>query len=726
MALFAIWSEEGKRAGARHKLLREAAHIVPEWTTAARIETRGGVWQLAAFATETHFYSAEAQVWIDPVRGACVIHGLIWRTGTGRLLDASAVAALLDRPGAQLPDDAAGEYAIARLHGDGTLEAFGDPAGLHQLFRATDGRPILANRAAYVALIGEMAETGREGALWLGAIGYRVGAEGSWAGVAQLGQGERLIVTRSTCSVERRPFSLAEPRGFAHGGAALVEEGLEQAKAAIRLVAGDGAFDLPITGGKDSRVVLAIALAAGFKDRLTLFTRGYAGHPDVAVGEMIAASIGVPHRREPPLGSDLPADLSPRAFLRLLGTIAWQADGGIGGWDNISGTTAGRATIVSGHLGEVLKAYAKRPPPGALDPATMVRLQAPFDPVDLLRPEGRSILVDRIGERMAVHRAGGAEEGDLPDLFYWENRVPNWLGGIRGIKAFERQPILPLGVPALMALAFRMRADERKIELAHLKLIEAAAPELIDLPFAHQSWSPLLGAKAVPPILAPPGAPLFGSWQWSVNRVPTVRAALARLFAEADIPLWQDVDRARLIDALHQRRFDMFDLISLLGFAVAAIHQAGLGVPARLGEPPPDEAAIDRFAEVPAPRFAGYVDAVRGAERISEDCIVLPAEGPISFDGWVHSPDWPGAAPAIELRADGRTIASAGAERHRPDLAAAGIGDGRHAFSFDVATGLLDGAATLTLAAAGSEQALAGGRLAIEGAIPDRSPILSG
>ena len=725
MALFAIWPDDGERAAARYRLLREAAHIAPERSVEARIRTSGGAWQLAAFATPTHFYSTEAQIWIDPTRGACIIHGLIWRTGTGRLLDAWAVAALLDRPGAQLPEDVAGEYAIARLHDDGTLEAFGDPAGLHQMFHAADGRPILANRAAFVALIGEMAETGREGALWLGTIGYRVGTESSWAGVTQLGQGERLIAVSAGRRIGRQPFSLVEPRGFAHDGAALIEEGLEQAKVAIRLAAGEGTLDLPITGGKDSRVVLAIALAAGLKDRLTLFTRGYAGHPDVLVGEMIAASIGVPHRREPPLGSDLPADLSPRAFLRLLGTIAWQADGGVGGWDNISGTT-GRAAIVSGHLGEVLKAYAKRPPPSALDPATMVRLQAPFDPIDLLRPEARSILVGRIGERMAVHRAGGAEEGDLPDLFYWENRVPNWLGGIRGVKAFERQPILPLGVPALMSLAFRMRADERKIELAHFKLIEAAAPALIDLPFAHQSWSPLLEAAAVPPVLAAPGAPLFGSWQWSVNRVPAVRAALARLFAEADIRLWQDVDRARLINALHQRRFDMFDLISLLGFAVAAIHQAGLGVQARLGEPPPDEAAIDRFAEVPAPRFAGYVDTVRDAARISEDGIALPAEGTIGFDGWVHSPDWPGAAPAVELRADGRTIASAGAERHRPDLAAAGIGDGRHAFSFDVATRLLDGAATLTLAAAGSEQVLAGGRLAIKGAVPDRSTELSG
>jgi len=269
MALFAIWPDDGEGAAVRHRLLREAAHVVPECTIGAKIETPGGAWQLAVFVTATHFYSAEEQVWTDPARGACVIHGLIWRTSTGRLLDAAMVAALLDRPGAQLPDDVAGEYAIARLHGDGTLEAFGDPAGLHHLFHAADGRPILANRAAFVALICGMAETGREGALWLGTIGYRIGTESSWAGVAQLAQGARLAAKRAGSQVGPRHFTLPEQRGFAQGGTALVEEGLKQAKAAIRLVVGDGILDLPITGGKDSRVVLAIALAAGLKDRLT-------------------------------------------------------------------------------------------------------------------------------------------------------------------------------------------------------------------------------------------------------------------------------------------------------------------------------------------------------------------------------------------------------------------------------------------------------------------------
>lgn len=716
MALFAIWLDN---EAADEAILSADAHIVPERVFSLRFETSQGIWHLWALSCASHFYSAEAQVWIDPEGGFCVFHGLIWRTGDAALLDARDVGELLYSPGTRLPDDIAGEYAVARLYPDGTLETFGDTAGLHPLFHAEHGAPIVASRAALAAVLMGDRRPERDSALWLGTIGYRVGLASGWAGVRQLAQGAILTADAAGTRIVRPPLTLPPTRGFDPG---LLAEGLEQAKAAILLTAGDGPLDLPVTGGKDSRVIVAIALAAGLKDRLTLFTRGYAGHPDVVVGAAIAERIGLPHRREPPLGSDLPADLGPRAFLARLRRIAFQTDGGMGGWDNVLGTEIGRGTIVSGHLGEVLKAYAKRAHDGAIDPASMVRLQAPFDPMELLRPEARARLVGALGSEMDEARAAGAEEADLPDLFYWRNRVPNWLGGIRGVKSFERQPVLPLGAPALMRLAFRMTAAERKAEVAHYRLIEAASPELLNLPFAHQSWHPSLGAPETAPVLAAADAPLFGSWQWSVNRVPGVRAALAEMFASIEIPLWKDVDRGRLIDMLHRRRFDYFDLISLLGFTVAAIHQAGLGLRARLGESLPAD-AIDRFVTMPAPHYNGHLDAVRGAERDGADELAIPEAGLVVLEGWLQAPDWPGATAVVELRADDRVIASAAADRHRRDLAEAGIGDGRHAFRIEVEASLLAGAATLTLGGAGSEEALVGGRLAIKRAAQDRSPI---
>lgn len=728
MALFAIWHDEASHEApaALHKRLRDTAHIVPERTTERAIDTPVGRFHLAAFATASAFYSADAQVWEDGAGGFCLIHGLIWQRarGVARLLDAAGVAALLDRPGRRLPGDVAGEYAVARLHPCGTLEAFGDPAGLHALFHRADRRAAIASRAAFLAAMAGEQRAEAEAGLWLAAIGYRVGTITGWRGVEQLAQGARIVATGPRLRIDPSPVPLLPPeRGFANGGAALIEEGIGQAKAAIRLAAGEGALDLPITGGKDSRVVLAIALAAGLRDRLTLFTRGYVGHPDVIAGAGIAAAIGVPHRREAPLGADGPADLSGDAFLRLLGTIAYQADGGMGGWDNVTGHEPGQASLVTGHMGELLKAYAKRPAgAGALDPVKMVKLQAPFDPMGLIRPGARNVLIGRLAAQMAQARLGGAREGDQPDLFYWRNRIPNWLGGIRGIKSFERQPVLPLGVPALMALAFRMTPEERKAELAHFRLIERAAPELLALPFAHQRWDDsLAGASARPPIVAGGGMALFGSWQWSLNRNPAVRARLRGMFAAADVPLWEDVDRAALLAMLHDRRFDYFDAISLMGIAAAVLHQSGVVLARKLGGQEPQEwsgpaspakAVADRREDDPV-AVAGHLDAVTGAAQVAGGTIVAAAAGEVRLQGWLQAPEWPGATVAIEARADGRVIGIGAAEDMRGDLAAARIGDGRYGFALTFDAAALAGADELTLTALGSDEGPKGGRLRI-------------
>ncbi len=51
---------------------------------------------------------------------------------------------------------------------------------------------------------------------------------------------------------------------------------------------------VPVTGGRDSRLVLGAALAAGIDFETT--TGGEEGHPDVEIGRQLAEAAGVPHR----------------------------------------------------------------------------------------------------------------------------------------------------------------------------------------------------------------------------------------------------------------------------------------------------------------------------------------------------------------------------------------------------------------------------------------------
>lgn len=688
MALFIFW--QGGAAGDRgadqvHALIEAEAHVVPDRQFRGETDGSARHWHFAVFATRTHFYTPEQQVWQAPGQGACILHGLIWRVRSGgspQLLDAAGVATLLDRPGAALPADVTGEYAVVRAYPDGSLDAFSDRAGLHQLFHATDGSAVVSNRAGLVAtLLGDRTPD-PAGARWLAAIGYRVGTATAYGAVRQLGQEQRLGFDPDG---RIRIAPMADPvirldgeRGYRPALDPLLDEGIAQAQAAIRLaIPEDGPIDLPITGGKDSRVVLALCLAAGLRDRLRLFTRGYQGHPDVVAGAAIAAALGLPHRREAPHGSDEAAVWSGRRFFDTVAAQAWQSDHMVGGWDLILGNRIGADTIISGHMGEVLKAYSKKPlPEGPLDPAALVRLQAPFDPMELFRPEARADIEAELAAQMDAARGEGAREADLPDIFYYRNRLPNWLGAIRAIKSFERQPVVPLGAPALQRLAFRLTPDERRHELLHWLIVRRCAPPLLALPFAFQSWDPALGPDApyVAPVLPAAGAPpAFGNWQYSLNTNAAIRAALAaEIAAHGDLALWRSIDRDAVIDRLHHRRLDYFDGISMLGLMVAIFQERGLGRPVKIGA---DAASVPSvvLARHEPPALRGHLDGID------------PGAGAIGFGGWAFAPEWPAAQVALEARVGGRPLALGIAGNDRPDLVPHGVGDGRHGFSFAVA-----------------------------------------
>lgn len=686
MALFIFWQDEaaqGCAADQLHPILLDEAHVVPDSTTQGTVETTLGRWHFAAYATRTYFYTARDQVWQQPGEGACVIHGVIWRYVAGRaeLLDAAAVARLLDRPGAVLPDDVLGEYSLARVHADGSLTAFSDRAGLHQLFHASGGAKVVANRAGLVAtLLGDWAPD-PSGLIWLAAIGYRVGTATAYRAVTQLGQEHVLAASKEGTTISPRAAPLIRFGGDRGWSAALepqLEEGIAQAKAAILLGVGEtGSIDLPITGGKDSRVVLALALAAGLKDRLRLFTRGYAGHPDVVAGAAIAEALGLPHRREAPHGSDEPAYWTCERFFEKVTTQVYQSDGMVGGWDMILGEKVAADTLITGHMGEVLKAYSKKPASGdGLDPIAMVRLQAPFDPIGLLKPNARETLRAQLAAQMERERFAGARESDLPDLFYYRNRVPNWLGAIRGIKSFERQPIVPLGVPALLQLAFRLTAEERKVELVHFLIIKRCAPELLALPFAQQTWDARLGEDApqTEPLVAAAGQPaLFGNWQYSINHVPSIRAALAtEVEARGELTLWRSIDRKVLLDRLGDRRVDYFDGISLLGLVAAMFQESAMIRPAKLGGP--------ARSSVLAGRPSGFRLTYRRPAVTGQLDGVSEREGDVIFDGWAHAGGLPAAQIAIEARSGASSLGIVIADSPRPDLIDHGMGDGRHGF----------------------------------------------
>ena len=63
-------------------------------------------------------------------------------------------------------------------------------------------------------------------------------------------------------------------------------------------------------------------------------------------------------------------------------------------------------------------------------------------------------------------------------------------------------------------------------------------------------------------------------------------------------------------------------------------------------------------------------------------------------------------------------VAAASADQLRPDLATAGIGDGRHAFTIRFDQGLLDGVEKIVVAGVGSAVPLTGGERTLDQQLP--------
>ncbi len=97
-------------------------------------------------------------------------------------------------------------------------------------------------------------------------------------------------------------------------------------------------------------------------------------------------------------------------------------------------------------------------------------------------------------------------------------------------------------------------------------------------------------------------------------------------------------------------------------------------------------------------------DAARAAVGHVDRC----SEHDVS--GWAFLPDTPDKPATVEILVDGRPIGTALADQFRKDLRLAGIGSGRHAFTFLLPNWLADGADhRLSVRVLGAEQELPGG-----------------
>ena len=262
---------------------------------------------------------------------------------------------------------------------------------------------------------------------------------------------------------------------------------------------GDTGEAIELTGGLDSRLLLAIRILAGRKPRMAI-TFGSPDQPDVYLASALSEAVGIPHRVIPFDGNH--PDMARRSIFN-----ACQSGGitdlkvyasFIDAFDSLASIREEQITGAGGELAvdfysvPGLESLASR---GWWTPLVKRRIiQVPSLP---MRASGATTgkVVARVAEAVCSILDSYDDEDNLMRLrrFYLEERLGNWAGPVLNASRYEYTPIIPMLHPSYAAWSNSLGRSDRRGRRAQETLLHqlvekhGADKAIVDIPFAGPS-----------------------------------------------------------------------------------------------------------------------------------------------------------------------------------------------------------------------------------------------
>ncbi|GAA4915421.1 hypothetical protein EV188_11136 [Actinomycetospora succinea] len=328
-----------------------------------------------------------------------------------------------------------------------------------------------------------------------------------------------------------------------------------------------------ITAGRDSRLLLALALAAGAHPRT--LTIGDEGDTDVEIGRLLADAADLDHSRIPQVDptEESRADVEvAQSFVELtdgsssllqlhdvqrlprvvdrVGIQAW----GVGGEIARGGTGTLSALATCGPL--VRRSTAVQD--------LLLQLKA-RDPANLLRREARQQIADYLSRFIRERLDEGWRPYEVSEAFYTFERVACW--GSTGIRRSSPADDLfsPFTSRSFITHALSLHPSERYAELVHRRLLHATAPQLDRIPFdgpwrvRHRrlatAHATMRGAALAAGRVRRSGRTEDdSSAPWSITWFVRHREKLRPLVLDGPLSLWSILDRSAIETALGEDR----------------------------------------------------------------------------------------------------------------------------------------------------------------------------
>jgi hypothetical protein len=503
---------------------------------------------------------------------------------------AAADAEALMRHWDELPNSLEGVFAAVRIDlRHDRVACLLDILGMLKVFLwRRGGEWVLSNSVATIERLTGAAAPDPLGVSTLLALGWPVGRS-LLRDVQQL-EGGRLYGL-GPGEIESRPtFTAAEVAPVNNPGRVESAPALagRMRRALESAVTGIPEVSLPVTAGRDTRVLLALSLPLGRP--IDYYTSGVPGEPDVEIARELAARAGVEHRTITPA---IPASVDE--WVDVTARFVEQTDGlatmhGIGDHLDHAGELRHLALKIWGPGGEIARAgnIGMLIPFAAFVPGVRRSWTAQRRVLwtktgyvgGVVRDEAVEATRAYLDDFVAARRAEGWRSREVLEAYYAFERVRHWgsVGVRRNAEATDL--FAPFVCRDFYEYAFSLEPGERYMEAAHYRLLSELDAELRDMPF-EKPWKPQRAGLA--PILAAQGAagaalarlrparrhagkPAydFGN-DWFEAGVPAHRELVASI---PDSPLWEFVDRARLTQTLagpaEERRADAESLAAVM------------------------------------------------------------------------------------------------------------------------------------------------------------------
>jgi hypothetical protein len=302
---------------------------------------------------------------------------------------------------------------------------------------------------------------------------------------------------------------------------------------------------LHLSGGKDSRLCLALAKAAGLSDRLSTVTNGPPTSPEIACAAKVAEAAGIPNvhltdgtemvagRERPHHRTDVddvgramaaeptapvavvtdapsaalaadpapaagPGDRDFNAVWHRIRQATYRYESIVDPWDGANPPIRNASLSIKGFGGELYrgpgghaKRFKTRRPRSADEMAEMfVDYHQTMDPLGVLLHEVAAFQRDWL-RSWVFETAAGVRLDVLPEKFYVDYRLGHWNGPLA-----QNKPI-HIGVNPLLSVTavrkiFELSIDARTAERLHYEVMRRTAPEVLEVSFVGDTWSPTI------------------------------------------------------------------------------------------------------------------------------------------------------------------------------------------------------------------------------------------